>query len=221
MKKLTSILLVLALLAGVLAGCGSKASSGEAAPAEESAPFSLGTLENGVYTNTYVGIGCSLDESWMYYGAEELQDVSEMVEGTLGEDLMAKYQTITDMMAQSVSGTESINVAYTYIPLTERLTYKLLSDSDIIEQTLETSEEFFISTYESMGMENIAFESVTVTFLGEDRVGLKTSGTLLGSNYYMLQVFDYSLGAYGVTITTSSLGEDITQDLLNVFYTVD
>lgn len=233
MKKLTAILLVLALLAGVLSGCGSKVPSGqvtsetpaEDAPAETPDSISLGRLEGGVYTNTYAGIGCTLDESWTYHSAKELQelpeDMAELLEGSDVEDLMSKYPSITDMMAENAATYASINVVYTYLPITERLAYKIMSDSDLIEMTLESSEATLRSTYETMGLEDITFEESTVTFLGENRTALKTHGVISGMDYYILQVFDYSLGAYGVTITASCLMEDTTQDMLNLFYAVE
>ena len=229
MKKLTAIILVLALLAGVLAGCGSKAPSGQisadGAPAKTPDSISLGRMEGGVYTNTYAGIGCNLDESWTYRSAKELQelpeDISEMMEGSDVEDLLSEYPSITDMMAENAETFANINVLYTYLPLTERLAYKLMDDATLIDTTLENGEATLRSTYEAMGLENITFEKSTVTFLGENRTALKTHGTVSGMDYYILQVFDYTLGAYGVTITASCLMEDTTQDMLNLFYAVD
>ena len=233
MKKLVAIILVLTFLTGVLAGCGPEVPSGQvtseqpASDPSDQTPdtVSLGRLEGGVYTNTYAGIGCSLDESWTYYSAEELQElpanISEVLEGSLGEDALTKNPSITDMMAENTASYGNINVVYTYLPLTERLTYKLLNDSDLIEMTLETGEAALRSSYETMGLEEISFEQVIVTFLGENRVALKTHGITSGVDYYILQIFDYSLGAYGVTVTASSFGEDTTQDLLNVFYAVE
>ena len=66
-------------------------------------------------------------------------------------------------------------------------------------------------------MENISIEKVTVSFLGEEHTALKTSATVQGVDYYILQVFNYHLGSYGVTLTVNSYIEDNTQALLDMF----
>ena len=231
MKKLIAILLVLTLLVGLLTACGSEVPSGQVDPVPTESPattedtVSLGRLEGGVYTNPYMGIGCDLDERWTYYSAKELQelpeDISEMMEGSDMEELLSKYPSITDMLAENSESYASINVVYTYLPLTERLAYKLMNNDTLIDTTLENGESSMRSSYESMGLEDITFEKVIITFLGENRTALKTHGTTSGVDYYILQVFDYTLGAYGVTVTASCFGEDITQELLDQFYAVD
>ena len=42
-----------------------------------------------------------------------------------------------------------------------------------------------------------------------------------GVPYYTLQIMDYTVGQYGVTLTVSSFVEDKTQQLLDLFYAVE
>jgi len=254
MKKLIAILLVLALLTGVLTACGADVPSGEVTPLPESteapteepteapteepteapteAPaeaeenaFSLGSLEGGIYTNTYAGFGCQLDSTWTYKSAEELQELPEAItdalNDTIGEDLLAQHPTITDMMAENADTLANINVGYTYLTVAARVAYAMMSDEELVDMTLGSSKDIMLASYEAIGLEDITIEKTTATFLGEERVALKTHGLISGMDYYILQVFDYSLGAYGVTITASSILEDSTQDLLNLFYAVE
>ncbi len=64
-------------------------------------------------------------------------------------------------------------------------------------------------------------EKVTVKFLEQDRHAVYTTAIVQGYPYYMLQVFDYGLGHYGVTITFSSFFEDNTASMPELFYALD
>jgi hypothetical protein len=59
-------------------------------------------------------------------------------------------------------------------------------------------------------------EKVNVTFLGEDRVALKTYSTIQDIPYITLQIFEYHLGQYSVTITFATYLEDNTESLLDL-----
>lgn len=192
------------------------------APTEENT-VSLGRLEGGVYTNTYAGFGCELDENWVYYSAEELQvlpeNTQELFEGTEMGELSAEYTQISDMMAENTTDMTSMNVLYTQIGLQERLAYLSLTEEETIDATLAQS-DMMIEAYEQAGYENVAMEKVKVTFLGEEHTALKTTATLQGYDYYVLQIMDYKCGSYGVTLTVSCFFEDTTEDILALFYKV-
>lgn len=187
---------------------------------EEENAGSLGRIEGGVYTNTYAGFSCTLDSNWVYYSADELQQLPAntqelFAETELGE-LTSGYTQISDMMAENATDLATMNVLYTQIGLSERLVYMTMTEEEIIDQTL-TQKDMMVAAYEQSGMENISIEKVTVSFLGEEHTALKTAATVQGVDYYILQVFNYHLGSYGVTLTVNSYIEDNTQALLDMF----
>ena len=232
MKKKISILTALLLAAClVFAGCSEeKAVSGEITPQQTTEPqlaekeLSVGRIEGGVYTNAYAGFGCALDSNWTYYSAEELQempeDVQSLVEGSeLSED-MQKYAQIFDMQAENVAELTGVNVVYTKIGMQERLAYALLDESDEIDAMLE-SKDSMIEAYAQGGITVQSMEKVKVTFLGQEHYALYTVAQVEGIPYYMTQLLNYDIGAYGVTITASSFVEDKTADVLDLFYVVE
>ena len=75
--------------------------------------------------------------------------------------------------------------------------------------------------YANAGIYAESMEIVTVTFLGEEHFALKTVAQTQGVDCYMLQVFDYSLGEYSVTLTLTSFLEDKTDSMLELFYAVE
>ena len=64
MKRAVGLLLALVLVLS-MAACGKKDGDG----GDSQSGFQRGTIENGIYTNTFVGIGCQLSDDWTYYAA--------------------------------------------------------------------------------------------------------------------------------------------------------
>ena len=229
MKKFAVILLAIALM---LAGCGKSAAEDvpagtiqqiETEPALEEKSVSMGRLEGGTYINEYVGFACDLDSGWTYMGAEELQDMPENTRKLLeGSELAEEIDTLnqfTDMLAENVDLMTTINVLYQKHTMQERLAYAVLDDDQLIETTLE-QKDMLIEAYNQAGFEVDDIKKVTVSFLGEERAALHTSMRLENVPYYTLQVFDYHLGRYSVTLTLASFVEDNTEKLLELFYEV-
>lgn len=194
-------------------------------PTEEAENKSyLGRMEGGIYENAYAGYGCKLDTSWTFYTAEELQelpeDVAELFEGSDVGDSISKYTQITDMMAENTKALTSINVLYQKLDATARLAFVGLDEEAVIDEVMKQSESMK-TAYAQAGIEVISFEKVTVTFLGEEHTALLMSSTMQGVPYYTLQMMDYSLGQYSVTLTLASFQENTTEALLDLFYTVN
>ena len=230
MKKVLVFLTILALL---LAGCGTSApessvagtvepTSESAAPAET--PVTMGRLEGGSYINDYTGYACEPDSNWTFYSAEELQElpdnVKELIADTEMADVIGDVPQFTDMMAENVNDMITINALYQKHTLQERLGFAMLTDAELIDGTLE-QQDMMVEAYAQAGMDVESMERVTVTFLGEEREALRTVGTVAGVPFYMVQIFDYHLGQYSVTLTINSYMEDKTQQTLDLFYPVN
>lgn len=195
----------------------------EATDGEETA-VSLGRIEGGVYTNSYAGFGCELDANWEFYSAEELQElpanVQELLEDTELGDAMSELTMITDMKAENAQDLTTMNVQYTKLDAQTRLAYLMLSEEEIVDLMLEQS-EILSSSYGQLGIEVESMEKAEVDFLGEKHFGLRTNASQYGIPCYILQLFDYTRGSYGITTTFWSYGEDTTADLAGLFYAVD
>ncbi len=228
MKKLICVFLILSL---VLCGCGSKEpEAGVVTPQETEAqaeterPASLGRMEGGVYTNDYVGYSCTLDSNWAFYTAEELQqlpeNVNELLEGSEVAEAAGELTQISDMMAENVNDLTTMNVMYTKLGMQERLAYAALSEQEILEQVL-SQKDMLISSYAQAGIQVSEMELVEVTFLGQPRYAIHTTAAIEGAAYFVLQIYDYHLGQYGVVTTLASFVEDNTAGLLNLFESVE
>ena len=241
MKKLICLLTVLALLLCGCAGESEKDVSGQVIPQEtveapaaetekvteptapDGRPVSLGRIEGGEYINEYVGYGCKLDNSWVFYSAEELQElpgnIAELLEGTEVGENMEQYTRLSDMMAENVDALLTMNVQYTKVGMQERIAYAVMSEQQILEQVL-SQKDMMIDAYTQAGIDVDSMEMVEITFLGQTRHAIHTSAKIEEVPYYILQVFDYNLGQYTVVTTFGSYIEDNTASMLELFYPV-
>ena len=232
MKNMRWLLALMLVLAVMLAGCAESAEdvAGNVAPnqaateAAEENPVSLGRMDGGVYTNSYAGFGCTLDDSWTFYSAEELQalpeNVNEVLKDTEIGDAMEGVEQITDMMAENMETFSSMNLLYQKMDAQTRLVYGMMSEESIADAMLAQSDTM-IAAYAQAGMDVTSLEKVTVTVLGEERIALRTEGTMQDIPFYMVQVFDYNQGSYSITLTMTSYMEDKTADMLALFYEVE
>ena len=250
-KQMCSLFLALLVVMSLLTGCGGDAPATQApetevptteapvteAPATEApeteapateAPeensLALGVVEGNTYTNAYAGIGCDLDSNWTLYTADQLQEmpsiVQDIVEGTELEEALAGVTQFTDMYAENAEIMATVNVLFQKLELNQRIAYAVMDEKAVLEATLE-QKDVMIQAYAQGGINVKTLEIVEVTFLGEKHYALKTVGETQGVAYHCLQVFDFWLGQYSVTITFASFVEDSTEDMLELFYALD
>lgn len=234
MKKWICLFVAFVLMLGMTA-CGSETpedvagsvtpvETGNVAPTEAENEVSMGRMEGGTYTNEYAGFAMDLDSSWTFYSAEELQEmpenVAEALKGSELEEAISALPQFTDMMAESVEQMATVNVLYQKLDMQTRLAYAVLNDSQILDLVLGES-DMMISSYAQTGIEVQSMEKKTVTFLGQERDALYTVAKVQGMDYYILQLFDYHLGNYSVTITFASFVEDKTVELLDLCRPLD
>lgn len=234
MRKLIALLLTLSMAASLM-GCSQEdAASGETAgvasgetTASETAVAaqgtvpSLGTIDGNTYTSTYLELGCTLGEGWVFYSADQLQELPEGIQSQ--PDSAASWEKlkddtqIFDMKAESAEDMASVNILLMKASVQERVAYALLSEQEVLDAVLEQKDDM-ISSYTEAGFTVDSMEAVTVTFLGQERVALRTVASLEGVPYYVLQVFDYSLGQMSMILTASCFMEDNTESLIETFY---
>lgn len=234
MKKLSVLCLILTLSL-IFTGCGGEApvrgtvetqpaQTAQTVPAQTEDSLGMGTLEGGSYVNSYAGFAIDLDESWVFRGAEELQDLPETVWSAMDGSQLAKemegVEQFTDMQAENAALMGSVNVVYSKQDLASRLAFQVMSDEEVVDGTL-SQQDLMKEAYTQAGIEVSAMEKVKVTFLGRDTWALKTTAKIQDLDYYALQLFNYRAGAYGVTLTCSTFVEDRTEELAGLFYEVE
>lgn len=186
---------------------------------EEASNLSLGYWEGNTYINEYTGFVCDLDASWTIYSAQDLQDLPEQVANAGSEELgdfLKNYTQLYAMMAENTTDLLSINLLYQKMTPEQMVYYGSLNKEELIDTTL-AEVAMLEEQYSSLGITVYSHEKVKVTFMGEEHYALYSVMELQGIPYYTLQLVDYSLGEYGMTLTLASYVEDKTQSMLELF----
>ena len=205
---------------------GEEPDAADGGPAEAERQLSLGSFSGSTYTNSYAGFGCTLDGSWTFADAQQLQQLTEASAGLVSEADVENYfsttntTSLTDMYAESSEMMATVNVLYSKVSVAERLAYSTLDEEGVIDATLAQSEQLK-SIYESMGVSITSTEKVLVTFLGEEHYAMKTVTDTGGVAGYMLQFIDPFRGSYSITTTIVCYGQDNTQAVADMFFPVE
>ena len=244
MKKIAKLLAVVLAVSMLFCGCGGEtdeymeedaiveeeAAEEEAAveaeeeeTAEAELPqdrnLTLGQVAENVYTNEYMDVYFA-PNGWTMQGAGELQDalkgVGEVMEGTELEGKLEGLTQVMDMQGVAPDGVSNVNVVYTKIGAVERLAYMALDEEQVLDAVLENMDSM-IEAYGNAGISVASMTKVPVNYRGEERLAIRTLGTVQGVNICMLQVYECKLGSYSAVITVTCLEEADAVEIMGMF----
>lgn len=217
MKKLIAVLLAVCTVF-VLCACGAgKDIGGSVTSGEDDSSFQLGTINGGVYENSYLGVGISLDDSWDIYDEEQLAELIGLTAEQFDDEKYVEQLKNADMFYDFFASAEQGLVTVNIIIQNLGLIYGTVLDEDkIVDMSLEQMDE----QLQSAGFSDISAEKITVDFAGAERTGIKSSSLYQGADYFTQQVF-IKHGKYMAIFTVSSFFEDITGDVLSQFYGIE
>ena len=215
MKICRNIFIVLLLLTLALSGCGRE----EEIQAPEGKQVTLGTVEEGVYENTYLGVRFA-PANWQIQGAEELgstlREAKKMLEGSDLEENPDDQVQIMDMQAVSPDGLMNTNVIYTKMSSAEWLSNLSMDDNKALDQIL-SQKDAIIDSYRQIGVQVHSVEKAALNFAGIQRLGIKITASLEASPCHILQYYERTLGAYSAVVTMTSLQEDHTAEIAEMY----
>ena len=204
MKRATTLLLALVMVFTL-------AAISPAARAEDN--FGTGTIEDNVYWNETMKIGCALDETWYFYSEEEIMEANgltaDMLEGKISE-MIENGGAITDMFAQNLETGATLNVVFERVSLPDSLLY---NEKNYIEASIPTVEEALTQ----MGIEDVAFTVQEAEFLGETHTILQITGLYSGVPIYE-QVAVVKDGRNFIVVTIFSVMEGEAEEVLSCFF---
>ena len=183
--------------------------------ASESAAISLGHSSENIYESTFIGIGCRLDDSWVFQTDEEILALNQLTLDALGEqykDLLANSSYLYDMFATQASTASSVYVMLEKLPLQY--------SSMTVDQYLEVSVQNIAGSLTSIGLQNVTATMATVPFLGKDTRCISVYGENGETPFYETMISIKCRG-YMANIYSCSFGADNTADYLDCFYEVE
>lgn len=182
-----------------------------AARAEDN--FGTGTIQDNVYWNETMKIGCALDENWYFYSEEEILQANgmtaEMLEGKIAE-MIENGGAITDMFAQNLETGATLNVVFERVSLANSLLY---NEKNYIEASISTVEDVFAQ----LGVEDVAYTIQEMEFLGENHCGLLITGLYSDVPVYE-QIAVVKDGRNFIVVTIFSVMEGEAEEVLSGFF---
>ena len=232
MKKTAAMLMAIWMLALMLTACGQQApeqTGGSVEPGTEqdqsvtgqvdaSQPdeeeLEMGSVNGGTHTNNFAGIGCALDETWVFYTKEQIAELNGfLTDGTSDEDmkkLMENSQSVQDMYASSTDGLMTINVVFQNMGL-------LLGTTMSAQEYAELHVTQIPDAMAAYGFEDVAASVTTAELAGEERPAIALTATIQDIPVYELIVC-LRQGNYIYCVTLCSYTEDVTAQMAELFY---
>lgn len=217
---LTGIIYILTLLLSFGTGSGSaKEVRGMVTPLATEEPateaaspmLSLGSSRGNHYSSSYLGIQCTLDDSWTFLSDEEIREQNNLTQELLGEKYQKELEsadTLQDMMATQVDGVNTINITLTKLSGAELFASE--------EDCARAAKDVAVDGLGEMGITVVFADVAEVTFAGEKHYCLQISGTYMGYEVYETTVC-MKRGNYMAAINACTWITNETAELLNYF----
>lgn len=172
----------------------------------------LGSTTGGVYQNTFIGIGCKFDSSWVIYSDEEIREVNELTMDSLSDEYaeqLANAAVLYDFFASTENG-DSININLEKVTAIQALA---IDTETYVDMSISSLEDALAGT----GVANVKAEKVKRTFAGEETFSATISMTIEGVPFYETVVC-LKRGNYFVSITVGAFEQSHVNEILNRFY---
>lgn len=235
MKKIVPLLLAACLL--LLTACSSapddtpdkgtvqpgfdSAIGGEVKPAETEGDAAdgenaAGSVNGGVYTSAFAGMGCALDDSWTFYTDEQIGALNGLLTSqSSSEDVKTRLENtsgVYDMYAASTDGLLTINVAYQNLGL--------LGGDVTAQEYAELSSEQLPDALTSYGFTDVEAAVTSGDFAGRTACPAVAITAKLGDTTLYEQMYCIKTDSYLYCVTLSSFTEDVTEAMAGLFYEI-
>ncbi|MCR4652303.1 MAG: hypothetical protein K5744_01240 [Eubacterium sp.] len=181
--------------------------------------FNVGASAGAEYTNETFNLKFALPDGWSFFDEAQM----EQLNATIGDKMNSKEvadaiksgKAYIDMYASTADQlkTVNINLADAHVDI------EAAGGADIMmsDTVLNTTK----NALEAQGITGLEVTKGTTTFLGKaDTPAIIVKGEFNGVEVHETLVYAIS-GHYLATITAASFGEDVTQDILNGFTTLN
>ena len=211
MKRILCLILAALMMVSVFAGCTTGNVKGEVSQNSEG-EFGLGKAQGNTYKNEFLGLECSLPDSWSFYNDSQIAELNGVAQDYLDEDAAEALENaniIYDMYASNGDDYSSININLEKLSTTQSLT---MSVKEALEAQLPTIKQAF----GNMGYENVSAEYTTVTVDEKTFDGITLCAEIEGVKFYE-KIFSFKKGSYMANITVATMETDKSEEILKYF----
>lgn len=207
MKRILAVVTALALLAVCSPGLG-----------EITLRDALGAWAGDTYTNSFLGLGCTLP-NWYYASKELILEAGQFTKEMLGDDLKtvlksAQYFSVMAACAD-VSGTPSISIQLSYLSRNLEPIIQKTGVAAILPGQLGDIRK----SYESGGAENVEVRPSTVSIDGRDEAAIIAHYSIGDISYSAVEavlVYDGCLAH--VTVHVAGDDEAKAEEIFSSFF---
>ena len=179
----------------------------EKSKSEENDNFTIGTVDNGIYENKYLGIRCELPD-WKYSDRKTLMLATDMAADLILDNiddeeftqLFKEQDTFMDMQAFHKNGYTNVNVMVQNIA--DEI-YDTLGEETTMMLLASQMPEY----YKNMGMPLDACQTMEVDVNGKTKFGIYISYTNNGVTAHMLQFVNIK-SEHSATITITGASKE-------------
>lgn len=173
-----------------------------------------GSVNGGVYTSAFAGMGCALDDSWTFYTDEQIAQLNGLLTSqSSSEDVKTRLEStsgVYDMYAASTDGLLTINVAYQNLGL--------LGSDVTAQEYAELSSQQLPDALTSYGFTDVEAAVTSGDFAGHTACPAVAITAKLGDTTLYERMYCVKTGSYLYCVTLSSFTEDVTEAMAELFY---
>lgn len=204
-KRLTLIVTALCLVF-TLAACSNILDQviDDGAPA-----FSMGEVSGNTYSNSFLGLSCTLPDHWVFYTEEEILEMNDLAGSFMDEqtkETLANANLVYDMAAQYLEEGSSINVNM------EKLSAAQLLSLDI-QATLEAQIPGIETAFDNMGYTDIQVAYEKITLDGKEFDALRTTATIATLDYVSVCLC-FRRGSHLASVNVGTLNTEALDTIL-------
>ena len=188
---------------------------------DEDRELDLGRIEDGVYTNTYLGISFTPEEGWIMQDAGDLvgalDDIDEkMLKGTELEQYIDQYSHMMVLQAVDPEGLANVNIVYSEQTDAEKRIFREMTNQDVMDMLL-SQRDTLVQSFANSGLQTESIEAVELPFAGEDVPALRILGNVQGIDLCILQISEFTLGNYSAAISITAGDEAQALEVADMF----
>lgn len=194
---------------------GDTADNADNDTADDAAEPTSGSVNGGVYTSTFAGVGCALDDSWTFYTDEQIAALNGLLTSQSDSDdlraLLENSDAVYDMYASSTNGLMTMNVVFQNLGL---LGTGLVTAQDYVELSVEQLPDA-LTAY---GFTDVEAAVTAADFAGQTDCPAIDISAKLGDTTMYEQLICLKTGSYIYCVTLCSFTENVTADMAALFY---
>ena len=168
-----------------------------------------GTVKNGIYTNKIIKIKARFNDDWKILSQKEIAEIMGFAQSASPTLKELTGGTMPIFYAITKDGVANVNIVLNDVG-------EARPTDTVIKMGLKSAIKDIKKMFSEMGLKTSDYEVVHMKFLGQDCLGITGKASNERMAMYQKQVVFFA-GDYSCNISATSIGADITDEILEIF----